>query len=482
MVHPKLFGNIFFALLVSLSIISCAFTEEAGSESASEDESAFEALLKETQTAESELAGEFFGVPVPKGNYYFARAVVASFGAPWRGTPKTMEELNDLTWQELILSYEAFRRGIEVSDDELSEEIGKTLKADKVDFDWKKDKEAYEAWVKEKLRESVEAFENQMRHLVQLRKLREEVIDSIEPEVSEEEAYRKFLDEYNSLSVELVEFEDLEEATRFYEKAKEPVGPQAVDELIWEDCLLSHQAHQRNITLGEDEIKAAITRFLRERGVNFRWDMDEERFAKWVDENIGSSIEDFKKRVADLAEIDKLRQMIAANQEDPLSQEYKEFLDKNKKISRAYKNVAKKYGISRENVLYFGNIKAARGFYEKMQRKPGFWEDKKREDPKSFRRPGFVALDFLINIWGFARDDAYAMLDKEPETFYEPSPIYKGYGVFKVLRARKAQKEKFQERRQYYFDRVAMIKKYEGFKDWLKALKEEADIKDYMKE
>jgi len=448
-------------------------------EKRAQDVIALVAQAPEAAPVESELAGEFFNRPVPMINYRFAKRVVATFNAPWRRTPQTMEELEDLTWQELLLSFEAFRRGIEVSQQELEEEVDKTLKADKVSFNWKRDQAAYEAWVKEKLNESTELFENQLRHLVQLRKLREQVIDSIEPEVDEEEAYRKFLDEYNSLSVELVEFEDIEEAEAFYNEAKKPVSRKALDELILDDAFFSLEALRRGITLDDKEEDIAITLALRELKAFFRWKENPEQLQEWLDKNLGISSELFKERILRLAAIDSLRQKIYANQEPAFDSDgrYKAFLEKNRDLNRAYISFFKTFVTDKDQVLRFDSLKDARQFYEAIHRTAGYWQDQKRLQPKKFRRPGFVALDFLINVWGFQRDDAYAMLDKKIGSFYPPSPIYKGYGVFKILDVRKAESAKYEERKQYYFDRVKSIKKYQGFKDWLAQLKEDAHIK-----
>ena len=134
----------------------------------------------------------------PLANYYFAKRVVMTFGAKWRGTPKDEVELEDLVWQELLFSYEAFNRGITASEKEINAEIEKILKADKVDFSFRVDKEKYQQWVKDKLNESIEAFNNQMEHLVKLEKLRTQLIASFDPEVTEEDAYAKFLNEYNT--------------------------------------------------------------------------------------------------------------------------------------------------------------------------------------------------------------------------------------------------------------------------------------------
>lgn len=274
---------------------------------------------------------------VPIGNYYFAKRVVLSFSAKWRGNPKNEEELEDLVWQELLFSYEAFRRGIEATDVEINEEVDKILKAEKAGFNWKEDTRAFKTWVEEKLKVPLDLFKNQIEHLVKLEKLRQQVLDSIEPEVKEEEACQKFLDEYNSLGVELIQFEDqeLEEAQKFYKEIK-----------------------------SQSEL----------------------------------------------------------------------------------------------------------------------WEKKKEEAPESFKNlKGPYALDFLINLWGFKREDAYAMIDMKEGNFYKPSPIYKGYAVFKIIKIRKANPEEFDKRRDSYFKKLRMIKKYQGFKDWTKELKERANIKVFIK-
>lgn len=282
----------------------------------------------------NEIAGELFGAPVPIGNYYFAKKVVLSFNAKWRGIPQTEEELEDLVWQELLFSYEAFRRGIKATDTEVNEQIDKILKSEKVEFNWKQDTKAFKEWVEEKLRMSLETFRNQIEHLVKLEKLRQQVLDSIEPEVTEEEAYQKFLNEYNTLSVELIRFDELEEAERFYKEIKE---------------------------------------------------------------------------------------------------------------------------------------------------NPGIWAGRKEKEPESFKRPGFVALDFLIHMWGFKKEDAYKMIEMQEGSFYPPAPIYKGYAVFKILKIRKAEPREFDKRRESYFGKMRMIKKHEGFKDWAKQLKEQANIKVFIK-
>lgn len=282
--------------------------------------------------ADQGAAGEFFGMPVTMGNYRFAKAAAVIFGSRWGGEPQTPEELENRVWEDLLLSFEAFRRNIAVSQAELDNEISKILKSEKVTFDFKKDRAAFEKWIQERVKEPAEIFENQLKHLIQLQKLRQQVIDSFEPAVSEEEAYQEYLDEYNTLGVELVQFDDLKKAEEFYAKMKNP----------------------------------------------------------------------------------KL------------------------------------------------------------------WEKEAKKDPKFSVRPGFVSLECLMDLWKIPRKDAYAMLNLKEGSVYKTTPIYRGYAVFHTLQKRVAEKGKFLDLRQSYYDQVKMKKRYESFKEWLKAFKEDAHIKSFI--
>ncbi len=284
---------------------------------------------------EPEAAGEFFGAPVPMNNYYFAKGALVIFGNRWGAQPQTPQELEGCVWNDLLLSYEAFRRNIEVSREEVGAEITKMLKAEKVEFDWNKDKEAYTKWIKGKANEPVELFENQLKHLIQLQKLRQQVMDGITPAVTEEEAYQEFLNEYNTLGIELVQFDQLKSAEEFYNRAK---------------------------------------------------------------------------------------------------------------------------------------------------KNPEFWDKEKNKRPKDFKRPGFVALEFLMDMWKLPKDAVYKMMKMKAGDIYPPAPIYKGYGVFKILELKAAEELKYPQLKNSYYEQIKMKKKYEGLNEWIKNLKLQANIKVYLGE
>lgn len=438
--------------------------------------------FSQDNTQETEIAGVLFGQQVPTGNYYFAKRAVISFGAKWRGTPQDQEQLEDLTWQELLFSYEAFKQNIQARPEEIEEEIEKLLKSSKVEFDWRVDKEAYEKWAKDNLNMGLEAFRNQMEHLIKLEKLRTQTIDSFDPEVTDQEAFQKFLDEYNTLMVELKQFDDKEEAQKFYENAIVPVKKEETDTLIWNDLILSYEAAKRGIKAEEDEIDRRIKKLLRDSEIKFNWQKETEKYEQWAQDNFKVSVEDLKKLLGKVIALDKLRLKIIAKEEPEIDQApYKEFLEKNKMLSITYSVFTQAFQENEAEVLKFSSLQGAKEFYKKIKREAGFWADQRRLDPKSFKIPGFVALDFLLNMWGFDKEAAYVMLDRQPNTYYPPAPIYKGFGVFKIMKIRKAEPEKFKEKKDYYIDRVKNIKKHEMYKQWVEDLKEKAQIERYIK-
>lgn len=295
-----------------------------------------EGLVKEESIqAETKYVGRFFDTEVPLGNYIFIKGVLAVFGNRYGVNPQNTQEEEALIWDELLLSYEAFRRGIVVSHEQLEQEVQKVLTADKITFDWKKDNEAYKKWARDKVNAPIELFENQINHLLQIQELRHQVMDAITPIVTEKEAKQEFLNESNSLSVELVEFEGKKEAENFYAQAR---------------------------------------------------------------------------------------------------------------------------------------------------KNPRFWDKEKDKKAKEFRRPGFVALEFLIDIWMFPKDALYKMMSQKVGSVYQPIPIYKGFGVCKILEARKANESEFMRLKDSYYGQINLRKKSDGFAEWFKNLKKQANIIIYPKE
>ncbi len=277
-----------------------------------------------------DLAGEFskLGMKVPTSNYNFVKGAISIFGTRWGNSPTNAQELEDAVWDQLILSYEAFRRGVQTKDEDLDSEITKVLESEKATFDWKKDKEAYEKWAKEKMSIPVEVFQNFLKHLLQLEALRKQVMEEFKPAVTEDEAKKEYITEYNTLELELAQFDEQADAQKY-----------------------------------------------------------------------------------------------ALTMQDPKK-----------------------------------------------------WEEQNAKDPKYYKHPGFVSCEFLQFMWKINKEDLDKMIKMEVNAIYGPVPIYKGYGVFRILKTRPAVVEDFPKYKDNYMKQVESNKKYEMLKEWQKKLKDDAGI------
>ena len=373
------------------------------------------------------LAGEFTSfennkpviVPVPIDNYYFAKGVISVFGTRWRGTPKTKEEIEKEVWNELLLSYEAFKREITVKKEEVKEELFKIIKEqiktqinqkykgknseedrkkiseeiekefNKIKVSFEKDRKDYKEWVKNTLGYSAELLENQVEHLLKIEKLKNQVLDSIKVKVTEEEMHQKFLDEYNSLSLELLQFDDLKKAEEFYDKVKE------------------------NYDLWEEKKKENSKIFIQ-------------------------------------TELLSLKSLIS------------------------------EWKYPKEDV--YKMLKPTSPFYPPLLIDGKYYVSKILQVKSAFKITGFVSLAWLNFAWEYPKKDLYKMLDYPINSFYPPVRIYKGYAVSKILEIRKAEEEQFLKRKDYYYKQIEIQKKHEQLHKWLNDLREKANVKIFIKE
>ena len=439
-------------------------------------------FAQERQASSPDIAGEFFGMPVMRDNYNFAKRVVMTFSASWRGAAQTEQELDDLVWQELLLSFEAYRRGITVESWEVDKEIDTIVTGAKADFNWRVDKEAFAQWARQTLGVPLDIFRNQVEHLLKLQKLRQQVIDGINPDVSDDEALQKFLDEYNTLLVELRQFDDKAAAEQFYADVSKPGI--AAEDLVWDDLMVSRAAAKRGITVDDASVEKALIFLVRDYEapvLDSQGKIDPAKIGPWISSTFGLDEPAFREHFRKVVRIDALRQKIFRKEEPALTAEekFELFRQANKKTSVAYRLFIDTYEVGGAGILRFESLPQAQEFYRRIKREATAWDQARRLEPDLFKRPGFVALDFLLHMWGFDRQAAYDMMKKDVGTIYPPAAIYKGYGVFKVLKQRPADPAEFNGRKNDYVEKVKQIKKYEGFLTWLKTLKEQAKIRVY---
>lgn len=250
----KIAKTMLVLLAVAMLLCSCQAKQEAPKPRAAQEPQAQAAAAPEAQTssdvpdsismfdqmAGEQLAGRIFGQPVPIGNYYFAKRVSYMFPRPWEENASP-EDRERFIWEALILHFESFRQGIEVTEDELEKRIDNVLKGQNQVFTRTGDAAAYEKWVKETLNENVELFENQMRYLYQVDKLKDKMRSSFSVSVDEEAMKQEFLNEQNHVGGEMVTFEQQADAEAFYQKHKDPKA--------WEQMKEKGQASVRPVSL-----------------------------------------------------------------------------------------------------------------------------------------------------------------------------------------------------------------------------------------
>ena len=170
---------------------------------------------------DQQIAGIIFGTPVSANNYYFAKRVAYTY--PQGNWDRLSDEERERAiWEALILHYESFRRGVTVSEEELTQRINAVLRDQQQSFTRSQDPAAYARWTQEFLGESVEAFEHQMRYLLQIEQLKTQVRESLPVAVTEDEMRQEFLNEKHHVGGEMVVFDTKDEAQAFYEQVKDP--------------------------------------------------------------------------------------------------------------------------------------------------------------------------------------------------------------------------------------------------------------------
>lgn len=113
--------------------------------------------------------GRIFGKEVSFRNYLLAhQAVQIFFPSPDPAHPPSADEIEARTWQFLILQREAKRRKIQVTDEEVRNEISRILG---VKTGQNLDPEQYLRWIRSTFREEPREFEDQVREQLRIQKL-----------------------------------------------------------------------------------------------------------------------------------------------------------------------------------------------------------------------------------------------------------------------------------------------------------------------
>lgn len=221
MTGRRLAGLLGILGVLSLCVIWASKASDRSTAPAASAAASPTALMRRSDTS-GEVAGEMFGVTVSRQNYAFAKRVASLFSRPWGAADLPAAEREPMIWESLLLHYLSFQRGITVSDDEVERSVNTLLADAKQPFTRSGDPDAYRRWAVETLYEDVELLENQVRYLIQIRKLKDQLLEEQVVSVSEEELQQEFLGEQHHVGGEMVVLETKEEAQALYERVNDP--------------------------------------------------------------------------------------------------------------------------------------------------------------------------------------------------------------------------------------------------------------------
>ena len=158
-----------------------------------------------------ELAGEAFGQPVTKDEFNFALKTAGIFSTS--GKPlATDEDRRQEAWKNIVFLREAKIRGIAATPEEVRAEMERLLSEKKIAYG----SLAYIKFVEENFQEAPELFEKRIENLLTVKKMIGGIMNPPPPVITDEECFQKYLNQYNSMNVEFINFPTIEEAQKFY--------------------------------------------------------------------------------------------------------------------------------------------------------------------------------------------------------------------------------------------------------------------------
>lgn len=166
-----------------------------------------------TQTSSPKVVGQVFGQPVSGEEFDSALKTVSIFST----SPKeasTEEEKRQEAWKHIIFLREAQTRNVTISPEDFDKEISRLLQEKSV----KRGSLVYFDWVEKNFGEDAKTFEARLENLMRAQKLLHDIMNPAPPKIKEEDAKQKYLNQYNSMATEFVNFPTLEEAQKFYKE------------------------------------------------------------------------------------------------------------------------------------------------------------------------------------------------------------------------------------------------------------------------
>jgi len=237
----------------------------------------------------------------------------------------------------------------------------------------------------------------------------------------------------------------------------------------WQNLIFRHEAENLGIEVSWEELRAEVKRLLAEKGIK----EDYEEYSAWVKSQFNEDINTFERRIEDLLIINKFMD-IKTNPEVSVTEE-----EMKQKFLNQYNSFESEY-------IAFGSKEEAQEFLKKVKANPKLWKDtyeeKKAEGQKGASWINIMSLEALIDLWKIPKDDAYKILSHKEGDFIV-SEFFYGVAVFRLLRKREANLDKYTDEKQEYYRKVMTVsRKRKKIKEYFEDLLERASYRDYVAE
>jgi len=258
-------------------------------------------------------------------------------------------------------------------------------------------------------------------------------------------------------------------ASLFSRDNREAKTDEEVREEAWQNMVFRRGTEELGLEVTDEEVETEISRLVAEKGIEYGTN----EYDVWVITQIKDETDTFENRIRDLLAINKLMQLKANADVTVTDEEIKQ------KFLNQYNSLESEY-------IRFENKEESEKFLEKVKKDRSLWkktyDEKKEEGQKGATWINVMSLEALIDLWKIPKEDAYRILGSEQGDFIVGEFFY-GDAVFRLLRKKTADMEKFDEKKkEYYKKTMTNTKKRKISKEYFDDLIGRADARDYILE
>ena len=233
----------------------------------------------------------------------------------------------------------------------------------------------------------------------------------------------------------------------------------------WKHLLFLHEADKRGIVITRAQIESELTRLLAEKNIAY----GSYNYQEFIKQTFGEDSTTFERRMEELLKVKKLFETLM-NPPKPV------ITDKDAK-----QKFMNQYNSMNSEFVNFPTKAEAETFYKNTTAKK--WDEAKKKDPKFATPTGHIALEALIDLWKVPTEDAYRMHALAIGKIASPTPMYKGYGVFRITEKKNADMKDYTEKKkQEYFKVLEQVYYYNNTQKVVQDIIEAAALKDYQRD